>query len=187
MKKTIFKWLIVSFVITVLSCLILLVGQQSLRQSANDPQIQFAEEVADSLSQGADPQMLGQPSVDIAKSLAPYVVIYDKDGKPVASTAMFNGQAPQIPSGIFDYIKKKNSRDIVTWQPSKDVRQAIVVMPYSHGDTSGFVMAGKSLREVEKREKALTIEVGTVWVFLVVSSLFFLWLYQTFKHKKTVS
>jgi hypothetical protein len=49
--------------------------------------------------------------------------------------------------GIFDYVKK-NGQDRVTWQPEPGMRLATVVVPYE----KGFVMAGRSLTEVEKRE-----------------------------------
>jgi hypothetical protein len=49
--------------------------------------------------------------------------------------------------GVLDYVRK-NGQDRVTWQPAPGVRMATVVVPYKNG----FVMAGRSLTEVEKRE-----------------------------------
>ena len=58
-----------------------------------------------------------------------------------------HGTVPDYPVGIFDYVQKKG-QDRVTWQPEAGVRMATVVVPYKNG----FVMAGRSLTEVEKRE-----------------------------------
>jgi hypothetical protein len=179
MKKILWKWLFVAFIVTVLSGLSFLLAQQTVRQAANDPQIQIAEDVSESLKQGADPTMLGEPSMDIAQSLSPYVVIYDADGKPIANTGTLDDQAPQIPTGLFDQVKK-DGRAIVTWQPKADVRQAIVVTSFTQEKGSGFVMVGRSLREVELREHQLLKLTFTVWLFLLVTTLFWIWLYHTY-------
>jgi len=87
--------------------------------------------------------------IDIAKSLAPYIIIFDATGKPIASSAQLNGQTPTIPSGVFDSVRQSGEVRI-TWQPQSNVRSAIVVTEF-RGSNSGFVLAGRSLREAEKR------------------------------------
>ena len=66
-------------VLTVLLCGTLFAAIQSdLRSGADDPQIQMATDARDSLQVGASAQSLVPTTqIDIAQSLAPYLVIYD--------------------------------------------------------------------------------------------------------------
>ena len=137
--------------------------QQNYRQNANDPQIQIAEDAATALSDGATPaSLLPSTQIDIARSLAPFIVVYDTDGTPVVTSGTLNGIAPSIPAGVFNYTRQ-HGEDRFTWQPQKGVRDAVVVASYKSKDSNGFVMAGRSLREVEQRESGLSIMVGLAW------------------------
>lgn len=123
--------------------------QQNLRQSANDPQTQMAEDTARAIQNGASAsQYNSSQNVDIASSLAPYLIIYDKDFKPIAGTGYLNGRLAQVPSGVLAASEEKGENK-VTWQPKPDIRQAIVAVPIQNG---GYAVAGRSLREIEKRE-----------------------------------
>lgn len=127
------------------------VVQQDLREGANDPQIQMAEDAAAQLGAGQPVQaVVPRQTVDIATSLAPFMIVFDNNGNPIASSARLNGQIPAIPSGVFDSVRQ-NGEDRITWQPQPEVRSAIVVTQFK-GAQSGFVVAGRSLREVEIRE-----------------------------------
>jgi hypothetical protein len=146
-------------------------AQQVLRQSANDPQIQIAEDAARALAIGEDPSFLhantyGQ--VDIAKSLAPFLVTFDNNGKPLVSMATFNGKTPIPPAGTFTYAKK-HGEDRFSWQPQKGVRLAAVLVHYSNG-REGFALAGRSLTEVEKRSSSLEFLTFWAWLFSVIVS-----------------
>ncbi|GER90494.1 hypothetical protein KDW_46560 [Dictyobacter vulcani] len=143
-------WLPYAIIIVGLSGLLYVVGQQVLRQQANDPQIQMAEDTAARLAAGEQPQaLLPADKVDVATSIAPYLVMYDANGKPVAGSGQLNGQLPTLPAGVFDSVRK-DGEDRVTWQPLPGVRSATVVSPIK-GGSGGFVMAGRSLRESELR------------------------------------
>ena len=64
------------------------ISQQVLRMSANDPQIQMAEDATQRLNSGEDPaHVVPDRKVDMAASLAPFVTVYDDAGRPVASSA----------------------------------------------------------------------------------------------------
>lgn len=142
------------------------VGQQVLRQSANDPQIQLAEDIAQLLSGSTKPSDLASNTkVDIAASLAPFLVITDAKGEVLITSGQLNGKDPAIPLGVFDSTKKMG-QDRITWQPRKDVRIALVVVPYK----DGYVAVGRSLREVEKREDGILKMVGAAWGGLVILS-----------------
>src|SRR5579863_5948362 len=150
--KTIIKyWLLTAIIICGLCFIYYAVIQQEMRSNANDPQIQMAEDGATQLASGQQVQtVVPAQKVDIATSLAPYIIIFDDSGKPIASSAQLDGQIPTIPSGVFDYVRQ-HGEDRISWQPRPGVRSAIVVTQFK-GPNSGFVVAGRSLREVEIRE-----------------------------------
>jgi hypothetical protein len=156
-------WLPLAALATILCALIYLVVQQDLRLSANDPQIQLAEDAAAALASGQSPQALvGAGRTDLAKSLAPYLIIFDESGKVLASSAELAGETPLPPPGVFpDGLKQGELR--FTWQPQVGVRSA-AVLTHFEGKTPGFVLAGRSLREVEKREDTVLILVGIAWL-----------------------
>jgi len=149
--------------------------QQDLRQSANDPQIQMAEDLARHLSKGQAVSAISFPeSVNMSEDLGVFVSIYDGKGQSVASTAYLNGQLPNVPLGVLLYAKE-HGQNRITWQPQVGARAAIVVTPYQNGTSYGYVVVGRSLREVEKREDQIFSIVSLIWIglFCLISVLFF--------------
>ena len=164
-------WLPLAVVTTLLSGLIYLEVQQSLRWGANDPQIQMAEDAGAALTAGGTPaSVLPAAQVEISSSLAPFIVIFNDSGEPVGSSAQLHGVTPALPSGIFDYARQKGE-DRITWQPELGVRIAAVVVAYG-GAQPGFVLAGRSLREVEIRETLAQQITGIAWLVTLAVSLF---------------
>jgi len=165
--KNIFKlWLPFAVVITAFSMLAYASVQQVYRQGANDPQIQMANDAADALnSDSSIDSIVPQEKVSFAKSLAPFYVIYDTEGKPVTGSGVLDGNLPEIPKGVLDNAKQmgENRR---TWQPNDSVRIASVVVPYK----DGFVLAGRNLREVEAREAQVSGFAGTTWILAMIAT-----------------
>ncbi len=162
-------WIPLAFAISVLSMLIYVSIQQTIRIGANDPQIQMAEDGAAALSRGATPRsVLPAKRVDVAASLAPYMVIYGEDEKTVASSAILDGETPTLPDGVLAYTKA-HGEDRVTWQPRSGVRSAIIVR-YFKGGQPGFVMTGRSLRETEKRTNALLLLMVAAWLAALIGT-----------------
>ncbi len=155
--------------ITVGSGLVYVAAQQSYRQGANDPQIQMAEDFAAALAEGASyASIVPEPqSVDIQKSLSPFTVIYDKDGVPIVGSGILNKEYPNLPAGVFDFTRT-NGEDRITWQPDSSTRVALVVARYD-GVKTGFVAAGRSLKEVDKRVDKLTLYTGFTWAILMIA------------------
>jgi len=168
--KTILKyWILITIIVTGLAWLPYAIVQQDLRSSANDPQIQMAEDIAAQLAAGQPMQnLVPTAQVDIAKSLATYIIVFDNTGTPLASSAQLNGQTPTLPTGVFDYTRQ-NGEDRLTWQPQAGVRSAIVVTQFK-GSSSGFVLVGRSLREVELREDNIQNLVLFGWLSLLIIS-----------------
>lgn len=153
-----------------------------MRQRANDPQIQIAEDTAAMLSAGQPVQsVVPNFKVDMAKSLAPYVIVFDDRGNPVASSVALGGQMPKVPQGVFGNVRKYGQVRF-TWEPRRGVRAAVILKKYNNG----FVLSGRSLREVEKRESWLTLQVGLAWLATLfttfVAVVFFEFLASRGKH-----
>jgi hypothetical protein len=164
------SWIPLAVVITLMSGLVYVTMQQSQRIGANDPQIQMAEDVASALTAGKPlDSIVPAAQIDIATSLAPYVVVFDASGKTIASSGLLHNQLPTLPSGVFDYVRQRGE-DRITWQPEPGVRSATVVTSYG-GAQPGFVLAGRSLREVENREDQFGLLIGLGWLGTLFATL----------------
>jgi hypothetical protein len=148
------------------------IPQQVLRQDANDPQIAMATDLVavlergdmvTLLQQGALPAVTGgSGGVDMARSLSPFVIVYNDQGLPLASQAQLDGKAPAPPAGVFDFVRQ-HGEERLSWQPRRGVRIAAVVQRVG-GAHPGFVLAGRSLREVEDREEQVLQMAGATWI-----------------------
>ena len=137
--------------------------QQDLRQGANDPQYQLAEDAVARLDAGAQPSaVVGGGAIDAGTSLAAFVAVYDVDGNPLATNGSLDGAAPAPPRGVLDAARHTGA-DAVTWQPRSGVRVAIVVLRWE----GGTVLAGRSLRRVEELESAIETLVALGWLALL--------------------
>ncbi len=142
-------------VIAGLTGLIYLSVQQDIRQGANDPQIQVAEDAARGLNSGRKvSEMIFPNIVSIDQSLSPFVIVYDDNKKPLTNAALLHDTTPTLPDGVFDYVKG-HGQERVTWQPEKGVRIAAVITKYN----GGYVLAGRNMREIEIREDRLLKQV----------------------------
>jgi hypothetical protein len=160
---TIFKnWFAYAGIITLLCGIVYITVQQGYRSSANDPQLQMAEDAANALNKGADPKSLVSTTsaIEISQSLSPYLIIYDASGNIAAGSATLNGKALKIPQGVIDYIHK-NGKDAATWQPEPGVRQAMV--GFSAANKAYITVAGRSLRNTEDRIGLLGEQVLFGW------------------------
>ncbi len=184
MKSKLFRfsleWLSVAVILTFIFAAIYGAVQQDLRQTANDPQIQIAEDAAAALTAGQTPQsVLPLKKVDLAKSLAPYIILYHENGVPFAASGLISGYFPTLPSGVFAYVKG-HGEDRFTWQPRSGVRSAAVVVHYT-GVQSGFVLAGRSIREIEWRETQIRNLVAALWAGSLLVTCIIFW--KRFKDK----
>ena len=166
----VFNALVLAAISTVLALALYSIPQQVLRQGANDPQLQLAGDLVARLEQGIAPsEAVPAGSIDMARSLAPFVIAYDAGGHPLASQAQLNGGIPVPPSGVFDYVRG-HGEERVSWQPIlgnvHGVRIAAVVQRVD-GAHPGFVLAGRSLREVEAREQQVQQMAGLAWLAMM--------------------
>jgi hypothetical protein len=167
-------------IITVFMLLIYAAVQQTYRSNANDPQIQIAREISIYLKEGKTIEhIFPTDSIDISKSLGVFAVLYDNNLKPMKSSGFLNGNIPQLPSGVFVFAKT-HSEDAITWQPSPGVRMAMVLASVQSSNVA-FVAVGRSLKEVEIRERNLLLMVFICWVIcmgIVIINAFIQFRYQ---------
>ena len=171
-RFTLKYWLPLAAALTAVFAFIYLSVQQDLRMGLNDPQIQMAEDAAGALASNQPVDSIlpaNTARIDIAKSLAPYLIIYDSSGSPLASAAFLNNQIPIPPAGVFDYTRQ-HSEDRISWEPAPGVRSAAVIVAVNGGQ-GGFVLAGRGMREVEIRESNLTHLVMLGWLASLVVTL----------------
>jgi hypothetical protein len=81
---------------------------------------------------------------------------------------MLDGAVPKPPAGVFDYTRVHGD-DRVTWQPRPGVRIAAIVVHYG-GAQPGFVLAGRSLRESERRTDQIGVVLLGLWVVTLIGS-----------------
>ena len=169
-KDILRQWVPIAAVTTLFCGLVYVAVQQALRHSANDPQIQIAEDAAAALANGNRAETVVPASiVDMAQSLAPVLIVFDSTGAVLGSSGVLHGKVPIPPAGVFEFVRG-HGEERVTWQPERGVRMASVVVR-SGGAHPGFVLAARSLREVEMREAQTGQLAGIGWVGILVVSL----------------
>jgi hypothetical protein len=148
------RWLPLAAAVTVLAAMTFGIAQQVLRSDANDPQVQLAEDAAARVAAGVPAtEVVPSVPVDIAASLAPWVIVYGPDRNPLpgADSALLDGKPADYPASVLGNVQPGGGRDEVTWQPRPGVRAATVVVAFK----GGWVVSGRSLRLVEERESAI--------------------------------
>lgn len=168
-KRYFVRYLPLVWVITLLLGFGLAALQQTIRLSANQPQLQMATDLTAALSVGEDPAPLIPPrSIDIALSLSPFVIIYNESGQPLLTSVVGFDKLPAMPKGVFDYARSHTDNRI-TWQPRQDIRVAAVIQHYKTNDgKSGFVLIGRNLREVEHLEAYILKLAALTWAVTII-------------------
>jgi hypothetical protein len=140
------------------------------RTLANDPQVQIAADTVEEIQAGKDPKTYtASNKTDIATSLNPYVMIFDADGTLITSSATLDDNDPSVPVDALKHADDDTQHHL-TWEPKDDVRSAIVIQKYTFNDTTGYVVAGRSLRETEDRIELLMKEIALGWAITMIAS-----------------
>jgi len=161
-----FHTVTLALVLTVLGAAAAITMQQMLRRGANQPQIDMAQWYAGEIGAGENPGNVIPPGyVDLERSLQPFVIFYDEQGKPGPGTGYIEQRVPVPPSGVFDFVRIHGSEN-VTWQPRPGARIATVVRRVN-SKTPGFILAGRSLGPVEYQERLLWRMVMVGWVIVM--------------------
>ena len=169
-KDILRQWVPIAAMTTLFCVLVYVAVQQALRHSANDPQIQIAEDAAAALGNGNAAETVVPASiVDMAQSLAPFLIVFDSTGAVLGSSGVLHGKVPIPQAGVFEFVRR-HGEERVTWQPERGVRMASVIVRYN-GPHPGFVLAARSLREVERREAQTGQLAGIGWLGILGVSL----------------
>ena len=72
------------------------------------------------------------------------------------------------PKSVFDYVRNSGETRI-TWQPKMGVRSATVIARFN-GANPGFVLIGRSMKEVEIREDNALKIVLIGWIVTILAS-----------------
>jgi hypothetical protein len=165
-----------ALLLTLITGLIFLCGQQIYRNQANDPQIRMAADIAGRISRGyaAGTYFSGYKTA-ISVNPGIFVTLFDARGRPLRSSGMWNGRMPAPPAGVFE-AAKRYGEDRITWQPERGVRLAVVVAHVENASTA-YVLVGRSLKEAARRTADLRIITGLTWiagiVLIALHALFF--------------
>jgi hypothetical protein len=153
-------WLPIAAATTGLTVIVYGAVQQNLRLTTDDPQVALAQRTAARLDAGTPPAAaVPAEQVDLARSLDPFVLVFDTSGHVLASSATLHSQVPDYPMGVFDTVRARGE-DRVTWQPENGVRNATVAVAWQ----GGFVIAGRSLRLTEQHIDQIGLVVGAGWL-----------------------
>jgi len=157
------SFLTAAALVTVIMLLIYATVQQVYRTGLDDPQTQLVKDIGLQLEQGRSAQMVvNDDSFDITRSLSPFIILYDAQGKPLRSNAFLDGKMPEVPVGVFEEVKR-NGEHAFSWQPRKGVRMAMVIIK-TNAMPVQFVAAGRSMAAVEQRIKNLVTMVFIAWI-----------------------
>lgn len=165
-KNIFIFWVVIMFLVTFTCLLIYTVTQQSIRLGANDLPVNLATETSIKLEKGlSDKNAVPNQTIDISKSLEPFVMIFDKDKNLIATSARMGNAQPTFVKGVLDSVDKRGEyRE--TWQPQVGLRFAFVATKL--GDK--YIVAARSLQEPERLIDQIGILISAAWLACVVFS-----------------
>jgi hypothetical protein len=164
-RRAIASWLPVAAAASVLAFTVYAAVQQARRSGANDPQLEIAHAAVSALDGGAAPTaVVTHPTVDIATSEAPWMVVYGSDGSILASSGTFEEHPPEVPDDVIG--EARADERVFSWQPRDGLRFATVASPYHEG----VVVVARSMAEVERRESQTLAIVAIGWALALAAA-----------------
>jgi hypothetical protein len=164
-RRAIASWLPVAAAASVLAFTVYAAVQQAQRSGADDPQLQIAHDAVSALDGGAAPAaVVPQPTVDIAMSEAPWIVVYGNDGSILASSGTFEEHPPEVPDDVV--ADARADERVFSWEPRNGLRFATVASPYQ----GGVVVVARSMAEVERRESQTLAITAVGWALALAAA-----------------
>jgi len=168
-------WLAIASVSTILMLTAYTLVQQLGRLSADDLPLYLAQTAVAQLDNGAAPNdVVPTTASDVKSDTIPFVIVTDSSENILASSAKLNGAKPLPPIGTFQYTTVHGT-DHFTWQPTTSARLATRILPYKTSTTSGFVVAGHSLKQVEDRQANFNLITLAAWAVSLIVVFLALW------------
>jgi hypothetical protein len=148
------RWLPFAMVCTLACALPYALSQQVLRMGADDLPLRIANDASSLLEKGTGAaSVVGAYSVDTARSLSPFLIVFGESGAAIASSGTIDQQTFLPPEGVLE-ASRATGESRLTWQPRADIRLATVVRHFG-GEHPGFVLAAQSLQETERTSTML--------------------------------
>lgn len=142
--------------------------QQSARLSANDAPLAAVRSAKEKLEDGKTPkEVIPTEETDLRSDSGVFLIVTDDSEKVLASSAVLDDEAALPTRGVFDQGDQKGLYSF-TWEPKKGVRHATQVLKYDSDNGSGFVVAGQSLTQIEKRAGTYNLIAVLTWLAVVV-------------------
>lgn len=164
--RTIVIFVLLATILTIIFGAIYGTGYLVLRGDSNDPQIEVTRQVEDIIDQGVplDAIVNSEEAIDLSESMSLFVSIFDKDSKLVSSTVKVDGESPTPNWDAFAKARETGEHRF-DWEPKEGLRAAAVMK--SVGE-NGFVLAGKSLNETDKRLETLALCTSIGWAVSIL-------------------
>ena len=99
---------------------------------------------------------------DWSESSVDGATITAASGTPLAGSGRLHGAMPRMPGEVLPFARAHGGHRL-SWQPEAGVRQALVIVPVRGGGKDRFVVAGRSLREVEQRKRQVLRYLALLW------------------------
>ncbi len=111
-----------------------------------------------------------QPT-DLANNPVPFIVVYDKNSKPLAGTGYLKDKPAQMPVGVINHATPGKPH-AVTWAPRKDIRIASVTVKAK----DYYIVGGQSLKATESRDRRLLLFTLASYALTLVAVFASTWL-----------
>jgi hypothetical protein len=168
MKKYSLSWVSIAFSITALCMLIFAAVQQLNRLTLYEQSAEVTQRILYGIKSGQDVPKNLLPVVDLQYERGVFIVLYDAATNKAMETIMVDGKTVNVPVGVLNYAKAHGNHR-VTWQPTKNVREAIIVT-YVSGSRPVYVVVGKSVLEAESRIETIGKLILIGWFLTLVGS-----------------
>ena len=171
-KAHVLQWLPYAFVVSILILFVTVSIRSYVRTSVNEQLIVVTENLAADMFRNDVPSapLPSAEVVDVERSIAPFVILYDSNGQPTDGTGKLNDTFPGLPQKITEHART-HSEYRLDWKPQANTRLAIVVRYYQNDQRAGFVLAGKNLRETNNQLSRLYILSAATWAITLVGML----------------
>jgi hypothetical protein len=167
-KKLFFTiWIVFNLSISFMCAVVYVAAQQVLRMGADEPVVRLAIDTVWKMENGETAEeAVGSDIVDISVSLSPFVMVFDANKTLIAASGRMNGALLLYPKGVLGYVDK-HGEDRISWLGINGVRYNSVALKAG----IGYVVAARSLREVETLIGLIGTLILLAWALYIVVSI----------------
>lgn len=172
-KNTLRVWLAIVGTATLVLGASYSMVQQSARLAADEAPLTVAQDAKQKISDDISPaEIVPEEETDLGTDSGVFLIITDPAKKVLATSAVLDDKAPLPPSAVFSDAER-NGSDRFTWEPKNGVRLATQVLRFNDNN-GGYIIAGQSLSETEKRLKTYNLIALLAWLAVIVWTMILL-------------